>query len=756
MRGGKVQYRRVNSQVGTPLVGKTRRSETLGASSSHEGYSTASRRTVRTRTINAATRQRARCNPTTFGAQVGGHRGGLTEARALVESAETSNEEQAQGTFGAWRGAKARDTPWNIIPEMWRHLAETLPKDTVALVDENNGKGEGVVVQLTYEELHDEICLFAWGLKSLGAEKGQSICIFSENSARWLVADQGGAMIGCTSALRGITSPVEELSFIAENSQARGLIVQNEQTLNQVWPTMVKNGQHEQIGFVVVLWDGVAEKRRPEGDVPVLTYDDVIESGRKASTSDSKPLAGILDPNIKETDAACIIYTSGTTGQPKGAMLSHKNMMYQVVNLHNVIAIPPKTQVISLLPPWHVYQLATSYYSYSWGITNRYSNVANFSNDLREHGCDFIVAVPLVIENLYKKVMQSVKKMPAARRNLVSFFLKASRSYVTATRVVKGLSLKHVHEPPSFLKLIACWLVHLFLGPIHALANALVYKKIRDQIKISRTIVSGGGALSDHLEDFFETVGVEIINGWGLTETSPVIAARCCAVNQSDPNARGTIGRPVPGTQVKCVDPETLEEVPDGTKGLMIVKGATVFGGYKQNQEATDKAFRYGDGWFDTGDLGYIAPSMPHHNMGGMCVLVGREKETIVLNNSENVEPSPLEQACLASPYIEQIMVVGQDRKALGALVVPEYEALAEDGVVGDASDAAEVEAFLKAEIKRKVEERDLFKPQESIRQISLLPEPLTFEAGYLTRTMKVRRHIVAESFASEIEAMFS
>ena len=673
------------------------------------------------------------------------------------EAPLSSSDEVVQVEQGSWRTAMARQTEYNVLPEMWSHLAETMPAELSTVIDENNGKDEGVRVEMTYSELHKEICTFAWGLKTLGMSKGQNLCIFSENSARWLVADQGSSMLGCANALRGITSPPEELDFILSNSQGRGLIVQNEQTLEQIWPTLVKNGTCKQISFVVVLWGSISkEKFSKDADVPYLTYSEVIESGRSANATTSEPLESVLDKTIGEEDPYCIIYTSGTTGQPKGAVLNHRNLMYQIVNLHNVILVPEATEVISLLPPWHVYQLATSYYSYSNGITARYSNVANFRNDLNAHGSDFIIAVPLVIENLYKKVMQTIKKMPAARRSLVGFFLKASQVYINATRVIQGVSLKYVLEAPSPLRMLAYWFVHLLLKPIHMLANKLVYKKIRDQIKIARTIVSGGGALSEHLEDFFETVGVEIINGWGLTETSPVIAARACEINEAYPNARGTVGKPIPGTQIKAVDPVTLMDVPDGEKGLLLAKGATIFGGYKQNLEATEKAFRFGDGWFDTGDLGYIVPHRKHHNMGGMCVLVGREKETIVLSNGENVEPSPLEQACLASSYIEQIMVVGQDRKQLGALVVPDYEALVEDGIVEKMEDKAAVGDFLRKEIKQRIEERDLFKPQESVRLLTILDEPLTFEDGFLTRTMKVRRHVVQDHFASEIKTMFA
>jgi long-chain acyl-CoA synthetase len=692
----------------------------------------------------------------------------LSEVASASPLSSRDEETEIPTGQGAWRNDGSRETEWNVLPAMWKQLAQKLPKEALALVDEHNGKdsGEGAV-ELTYSQLHDEICLFAWGLKALGVKKGQTLCLFSENSSRWLVADQGSSMLGGTNALRGITSPAEELNFIVENSKGRGLIVQNEATLEYLWPTLVASGNHKQLDFVICLWGSITKKeefKRDSEDVPIMSYKEVIALGESnfSSYSSAETLGDVAEPTIDENDIYCIIYTSGTTGKPKGAMLSHKNLMYQMCNLHNVIKVSQTTKSISLLPPWHVYQLATSYYSYSHGITNRYSNVANFRNDLSDYGCDFVVAVPLVVENLYKRVMQTVKKMPSTRRKLVGFFLKASEHYIKATRVIQGTHVRYASEAPSFAKVLCCWFVHLLLKPIHFLANKLVYKKVRDQVNIKRTIVSGGGALSDYVEDFFEIIGVEIINGWGLTETSPVIAARSCAnIDNKDANVRGTVGKPVPGTQIKAVNPETGLEVADGKVGLMLARGATVFQGYIQNPEATEKAFRFGEGWFDTGDLGYVIPQMSHHSMGGMNVLVGREKETIVLSNGENVEPSPIEQACLASPYIEQIMVVGQDKKHLGALVVPDYEALQADGIVSSEEEAKSeqgkctIAQHLHQDVKRRVEARDFFKQQESVRKITLLPKPLTFEDGFLTRTMKVRRHIVQEHFSNEIESMF-
>jgi len=630
--------------------------------------------------------------------------------------------------------------------------------DALAVIDEHHSP----TTRLTYKELHGEICTFARGLRFLGLERGARLSIFSENGSRLLICDQGAMMLGASNAMRGVTSPPAELVYIFENSESVGIAVQDWATLQSISSELRRSRSLGKLKFVAVLWPETkdldalsAKKSEFAADLaaPIFTFDEVLAVGLQQHGSSSE--ATQIDCEKHDvSEVASIIYTSGTTGNPKGVMLTHGNLMHQICNLNNVIAMIPGARTLSLLPPWHVYQLATGYYAYSGGICNRYSDVNHFRQDLADFGTDFLVAVPLVVENLYKRIQSQIRSQPATKRAVADFLIKLGVAYTRARRIVTGSCVDYALTQPKFFFLVrlAAALKCLLLLPLYKLAKKLVFSGIRSKINIQRVVVSGGGSLAQYLEDFFETVGLEIINGWGLTETAPVLAARSTSdIAEGGVNARGTIGFPVPGSQVKVVDPETGEEVDDGKTGLMLARGPNVFAGYCGNEEETAKAFRFGDGWFDTGDLGYKIPAMPRaHKMGGMLVHVGREKETIVLLNGENVEPNPLENACLASPLISQMMIVGQDRKHLGAVIVPDWEHIKDAGIA-----AEDVEAKVVAEVRDRIQQRPTFKVAEAVRKFLLLDAPFTYEDGTLTRTMKLRRHVIAERLEEKINAMF-
>lgn len=234
-----------------------------------------------------------------------------------------------------------------------------------------------------------------------------------------------------------------------------------------------------------------------------------------------------------------------------------------------------------------------------------------------------------------------------------------------------------------------------------------------------RFVVSGGGSIAQHLEDFFEIVGIEILGGYGLTETAPITHVR-----RLWRNLRGADGEPLPNTETRIVDPDTRKDLPIGTKGLILLRGPQLMKGYYENPEATAKVIDP-EGWFDTGDLGMVT----RYND---LIITGRAKDTIVLTNGENIEPQPIEDACLQSPYIDQIMLVGQDQKVLGVLVVPNLETLAAGKTLDLKSQA--VQDLFRKELTRLVKERPGFRPDERIGAFRLLDEPFTVENGCLTQ----------------------
>ncbi len=278
----------------------------------------------------------------------------------------------------------------------------------------------------------------------------------------------------------------------------------------------------------------------------------------------------------------------------------------------------------------------------------------------------------------------------------------------------------------------------------------LIYRKVRRALGPNfQHAISGGGSLPAYLDLFYEVVGISILNGYGLTETSPVLCAR-----RPDNNVRGTAGPPLPGTEFRIVDPETRQPLPPGEKGLILARGPQVMMGYYNNPEATAKVLS-SDGWFETGDLGWLTPD-------GQLVITGRAKDVIVLLNGENIEPQPLEDACLQSPYISQIVIVGQDQKKLAALIYPNLDALkawaAEQGIPTAETELLvhpQVRRFILQEVRRRIQERPGYRPDEQVADFRFLPEPLSVENGLMTQTLKIKRNPVAERYAHLIQEMY-
>jgi long-chain acyl-CoA synthetase len=299
------------------------------------------------------------------------------------------------------------------------------------------------------------------------------------------------------------------------------------------------------------------------------------------------------------------------------------------------------------------------------------------------------------------------------------------------------------------------WIAQLqtgLLGPLHQLGNRLVYEKVRQATGGElKAAISGGGSLGMHLENFFEIVGIELLVGYGLTETTPVLTAR-----RFQHNLRGSAGKPIAETELRIVDPETRQPLPIRQKGLVLARGPQIMKGYFENPTATAKVLDE-QGWFDTGDLGWLTAEND-------LVLTGRAKDTIVLTNGENIEPQPIEDACARSPYIDQIMLVGQDQKALGALIVPNLDALkqwaADQNLKGDISDldleSQPIQNLFRQELNREVKNRPGYRPDDRISSFRLILEPFSIENGMMTQTLKIKRSVVQERYQDLINQMYT
>jgi long-chain acyl-CoA synthetase len=594
-------------------------------------------------------------------------------------------------------------------------------------------------LKITYSQLSDLIQQFAIGLQVLGINMnhsenlpyGERVSLIADNSPRWFIADQGIMTTGAVNAVRSAQAEREELLYIITHSGSTALVVEDIKTLNKLGDRL----NELPIKLVVILSDEIPPT---EMNFQVVNFSQLIEIGSHNT----------LIPVQIDTEAlATLIYTSGTTGKPKGVMLSHRNLLHQVKTLGTVVQPKKGDIALSILPTWHSYERSGEYFLLSQGCTQIYTNLRSVKGDLKKFKPNYMIAVPRLWESIYEGVQKQFREQPAKKQSLVKFLLEMSQKYVEARRISQGLSLNHIQA--SVIARSQAKIVELGLLPFHAIGQKLVYTKVREATGGNiKHVISGGGALPGYIDSFFEIVGVEILQGYGLTETSPVTNAR-----RPWRNLRGSSGQPIPGTEVKIVHPETRQPLPVGTRGLVLLKGPQIMQGYYQNPEATNKVIDP-EGWFDSGDLGWVTPEND-------LVLTGRAKDTIVLTNGENIEPQPIEDACLRSPYIDQIMLVGQDQRSIGALIVPNLEALAKWADTQNHSQKIDLETkivqdLFRQELNREVQNRPGYRVDDRIVPFKLIEEQFSIENGLMTQTLKIRRHIVMERYGDIIDIMFA
>lgn len=623
-------------------------------------------------------------------------------------------------------------TALETLSGLWEILADRYGK-TLALWDPHATPE----VKITYTELATKIRTLAAGLQSYGLAAGTTVGLIADNSPRWLQMDQAIMLAGAANAVRSAQAEREEALYILSHSRSRALVVENLAVLEKLQPDV----DALPLEFIALLSD---ETPPADAKIPTYAFTQVFEAG---SQNKFQPV-----PDRRREDLATLIYTSGTTGKPKGAMLTHGNLLHQVTATTAVLQPEKGDRALSILPSWHAYERSCEYFLLSQGCAQIYTGLRFFKKDLQRYQPHYMVGVPRLWESVYEGIQKTLREQPESRQRLANFFFAASNRYIHAKRCWQRLDLENLSPSPAQRAIAFCQMV--LNWPLHALGQRLVYRKIRQATggKL-KTVFSGGGALARHLDDFYEIIGIPLLVGYGLTETAPMThGRRLCR------NLRWSAGKPFPETAAKIVDPQTRQPLPVGEQGLVLLRGPQVMKGYFENPEATAKAID-SEGWFDSGDLGWVTP-------WNDLVLTGRAKDTIVLSNGENIEPQPIEDACLRSPYIDQIVLVGQDRRAIGALIVPNFEALQQwaqtTGTALNTEDAAALNAngalqdLLRKELTREVQNRPGYRPDDRIGAFWLLLEPFSPENGLMTQTLKIKRPVVANRYATEIAALYT
>ncbi|PSC74557.1 long-chain-fatty-acid-ligase [Micractinium conductrix] len=586
------------------------------------------------------------------------------------------------------------------LPEVWAWAAQQYG-DAPAVQDLKRT----LQVRLTFRELWEQAQRFGAGLTALGVHPSDRVALFAESSGRWVVADAGIQAAGAADAVRGVDSiSTDELSFILDASGACALVAQDARTLQRLLPHLP-----DSCNFAVELWgDAPAAPSKPS--LRVLTFDQLLAEGERA-------LSAWQPHPSTPGDLASLMFTSGTSGHPKGVATTHSNLLSQLLGLDS-FPVERGDLAVTYLPPWHSYGRIFDYYLLSRGACLYYSRLRDLKADLAEQQPHVFVSVPLLLENLHDKAMRQLSKLAEQEAQL----LEAAMHHIRAQRMLTGTSLDHSVDPPSPDQLAAAGKTAAQLAHVHEQAKDM-FSRLRRQLGFSRSrwVISGGGTLADFVDDFFEAIGVPLVSGYGLTETSPVLSAR-----RLDLNIRGTIGPPLPDTDIRIVSlDDKTKELPDGQQGLILARGPQVMHGYWNDDKANDEAFPYDlqSGWFDTGGhekstslaQGRSHPPPP-------CPPPVRQKDTIVLSNGENIEPACIEATLCTSSHIAFAVLVGQNRRGLGALLVPSPEAVEQFGQ-GD--------------------------PQ-SPELRKLLQE----EGGTLTRKLNPRKGEVFKKYATEVAAL--
>lgn len=596
-------------------------------------------------------------------------------------------------------------------------------------------------VDYTYKEMDDMVRYLASALLSLKVKRGDRVGIISDDRLEWIVTDMACQLIGAPDVPRGSDSTRDEVEYILGHAETKIVFVENERQLDKV---------HGHIGNLPKIEKIVVMDEKYQTTEKAIGFYDLIEKGRLRGDKGQEEVQKESE-KIQEQDLATIIYTSGTTGKPKGVMLKQSNFMHNVAVLVPLINVKAEDHLLHILPVWHVFGRILEYIQIGAGSSGVYTNVRELGADLQSQKPTLMGSAPRLWESIYQRILDGVKKASVVRRALFYSSVSINKAFYQNRRALAGKRLRLQKE--NFAKRVGFWFGSLIqfvlVLPLFPLTNSILGKVRQVTGDHLRASVSGGGALPLHIDEFFEAVGIRVLEGYGLTETSPVIAVRTF-----EKLIPGSVGPITPETMVQIRD-DVGNPLPQGHRGVVWVHGPQVMEGYYKNKEATDKVMY--EGWFNTGDLGMIT-------FNDTLKLLGRAKDTIVLLGGENVEPGPVETTLSESPYISQVMVVGQDRKTLGVLVVPDLDQLKawsdDNGVTFDPemiendSVPEEINKLFDKEIKNRVSAQSGFKAFERVTTFALIKKP--FEVNdELTAIGKMKRHVITEKYLREIDAMY-
>jgi long-chain acyl-CoA synthetase len=634
-------------------------------------------------------------------------------------------------------------------------MQESIPKLLKEIVNMNAdrtiqwSKDESGVFQPTsYLDFLHITETFAGGLHSLGVRHGDHVGLISDNRREWLIADQAILGLGAADVPRGCDSMAKEIHYILGFSGCKLTIAEN---YKQVEKIIAGLDEMPKLKAIIVI-DPSDEPVRNGlfSRVKIVTFGEVMKKGEIVLSKNP----GFFDEqveNVNGDDIATIIFTSGTTGVPKGVMLTHQNFLFQMETLPVVLELRQGEIFLSVLPVWHSFERIIQYMVLAIAAAVAYSKPVGqiMMADFQAVKPTWMGSVPRIWEAIMQGIYRSVNEKGVVVEMLFRFFVAVGGAHSTLTLMLRGLMPQFKRRVRVFDIVVAA-IPYLLLAPLRLLGDVLVFRSIKEKLG-GRFVaaVSGGGALPPAVDKFFAAAGILLLEGYGLTETAPVLAIR--PRRRPVPN---TVGPPLPGTMVRIVDDEG-KVLSYGKKGLVLAKGGQIMPGYYNNDAATRRILSE-DGWLNTGDLGMLTRK-------GELRLMGRAKDTIVLLGGENIEPLPMEHKLKESSFIKEAVVLGQDKKYLAAIIVPDRDRLEdyakENGIPYiDARNLVtlpEVYELIDSEINQLISAKNEFKTFERIFRFKLIDHDFELNRE-LSAKQEIKRYVLGELYKKEIEALFA
>lgn len=648
--------------------------------------------------------------------------------------------------------SKFDKTLGNSIPDMLRKRAAQCPEVVLQAVRNEVDKFDFY----TYERVYRRALDLACQLKKLGIKKGSRVGLIADNRREWMITDYALLSLGAVDVPRGCDSMGVEIRFILSFTECKFAFFENGRQLEKVLekPEEVPSLKH------AILFDSADEElvtKAAAAGITIHNYVNLEEIARRSTGGGDRAEINKIIDSITPDDIATIIFTSGTTGVPKGVMLTHDNFLAQCEVVKSVLPDSKEGDLwLTVLPVWHVFERVFQYFLpvlksgcvYSKPVASR------ILSDMEAIHPQWMCAVPRLWDAIAQKFFTEIRKKGGIPYALFTVSISIGKTYWWAKDRVFGLICRY-RKTVRIWDTIYAFIPFILMYIPNKLCDLIVFRNIRARLggKMSGAI-SGGGSLPPATDAFYHAIGFKLLEGYGLTETAPVLSLR----NSKKPRS-GCVGEVMPCAEIKVVaemDGQIAgsEPLPPGKRGLILARGRQVMKGYYKRPDLTEKVIDK-DGWFNTGDLGMLTQD-------NEIKITGRAKDTIVLLGGENIEPQIIESAVCASHYIEAAVVIGQDKKYICALIVPVEDAVTsyagENNVVYDnyeeLLESNEIINLIRKEIDDCVNAEKGFRACERIFKFTLLPKSFTVGVEINSKMEKMRHNIV-KVYAKQIKKLY-